>query len=229
MGSIWDDTIEGFNKFIKDQQKVPGDATLSLTQFDDEYEPNFMDVPLDEVPMLNRQNYQPRGGTALYDAIGKSIADFEQVLSDRKKPDQVLFVIITDGMENRSREMSQSAVKSLLENKFKNDKWQFVYIGANQDAITTARQFGGRSTKSGSASFYATKAGVANTFAALSSSTARHRASGQSVSANYFTDDERNAMTSDVEVPDSMTAAGFVVPDGSVQKSGVVTPKKKVK
>src|SRR5690606_9280578 len=126
----------GFNAFLADQQKIETPAVLSLYQFDDHYEPNYEKAALSEAKPLNTETYVPRGSTALLDAIGRTINAVEA-----RKPAKAVIVIITDGHENASREFSATKIKAMIDEKTAAG-WSFVYLGANQDAITVASQYG---------------------------------------------------------------------------------------
>jgi uncharacterized protein YegL len=151
MQSVRTDTIGGVNKFIEEQQKVPGEATFSLFQFDHEYERVLNAVPIRSAKQLTPETYAPRGNTCLYGAIGCAIHETGErlkSLAESDRPEKVVFVIVTDGEENSSHkhEWSQkhtaASIKETIERQSSTYKWQFVYIGANQDAITNAQSIG---------------------------------------------------------------------------------------
>lgn len=123
-------TVGGFNQFIRDQQDMPGSANVTLVQFDDQYEVVHDAVALPDVPELNCQTFVPRGSTALLDAIGKAING----CAARFRNNKVIFVILTDGLENASKEYKREQICDLIKQREANG-WTFVYIGANQDAI----------------------------------------------------------------------------------------------
>ena len=109
MHSIREDAIGGFNVFLEDQKAVPGEAFLTLVQFDHEYVVTIEAMDIKEVSHLTHKTYEPRGSTALLDAIGKSIASTKKLidgLSENARPKEVIFVIITDGGENASKKYS---------------------------------------------------------------------------------------------------------------------------
>ena len=134
-------TIRGFNKFLDEQIKVDGLAALSLYQFDDEFEKVYSEQPIQNATRLSITNFCPRGQTALYDAIGKAVHETDERLSKLpERPSKVGFVIITDGFENASEEYDLKGVQALIQN-FK-EKWQFVYLGADDLAIGTAIELG---------------------------------------------------------------------------------------
>lgn len=143
MASIKADTIGGVNQFITDQQKIPGECCLTLVQFDSV---NPQEVVLDASPiadakLLTDATFQPRGNTPLYDAVGLGIVRCGERLSktlESDRPNKVIFVIVTDGEENSSREYNRKRVFDLIDVQTTQFNWQFVYIGANHDALKAA-------------------------------------------------------------------------------------------
>jgi hypothetical protein len=136
MGSIMDATVKGFNTFINEQKNAEGKAFITLIQFDDRYEINYKSTPVEEViDLVVGETFVPRGMTALHDAIGKTINELN---TDR----DVTFVIITDGEENSSREYTGEAVKKMIKSCENDKQWKFVYLGANQDAVIVAKNYG---------------------------------------------------------------------------------------
>ena len=136
----------GFDSFIAEQRKVADESgarvTVSLYQFDNEYETVYSRKPLKDVPPLV---HNPRSATALHDAIGRTIdakgIEFRKMPKARR-PDKVLFLIMTDGHENASVEYSGNKVKSMVQHQQEKYAWDFVFIGANQDAVLTAQHLG---------------------------------------------------------------------------------------
>ena len=142
MESVKSDTIGGFNSFLADQQKEDSPATLSLVQFDHEYETVYENLNIKDVQKLTEATFQPRGRTALRDAIGRTINSVGQRLSDTleiDRPDNVLIVILTDGFENASREFNVQQIGEMVQHQQDVYNWQFLFIGANQDAILSAQ------------------------------------------------------------------------------------------
>jgi hypothetical protein len=136
MGSIRDEAIESFNGFLAEQRTLEGEASVSLVQFDHEYEPNFEGVPLPDVPYLSPREYRPRGRTALLDAIGQSIVRTEARLDRfRHQPELIVFVILTDGYENASCEYTRQNIFDMIRGRETRCGWRFIFLGANQDAI----------------------------------------------------------------------------------------------
>ena len=142
MSAIADDTVGGFAAFVRDQRSVAGRCRLSLAQFDDSYERVYAAVDIQDVPPLD---LQPRGSTALHDAmirlIGEAGAELAALPEDQR-PGTVLVAVLTDGHENSSREATGAMVKELVERQQRQWGWQFTYLGANQDAVLTAHGLG---------------------------------------------------------------------------------------
>jgi uncharacterized protein YegL len=170
MKSIRDDTIGGVNVFLDQQKLLPGEATFSLFQFDNIYEVVVDNKLIKDVQPLTRETFVPRGCTALLDAIGKTINNVGNKLSalaDDQRPEKVLVAIVTDGEENSSVEFTRSKVFDMINHQKDVYKWEFIYLGANQDAIAAGSSFG---INAGSCLNYeATSAGVTKSFASFTS------------------------------------------------------------
>lgn len=137
-GSMWtvsDDALGGINQFIKDQKKETGKANLTLILFDNHYEVVYDRVPIKDVEPLD--SYEPRGSTALLDAVGKATTTMYkhiQDLPENEKPDNVIITIMTDGQENDSKEYTKGSLKSLIEART-SDGWNYVYLSADENAF----------------------------------------------------------------------------------------------
>lgn len=168
MESCKESTVTGFNEFIRNQKKIPGEATVKLVQFDDQYETVF-DKPLKDCPELNQSTFVPRGSTALLDAQGRTIVELGQELAalpEQERPSKVIVVTLTDGQENASKEYTLDKIGEMIREQRDKYNWDFVFLGANQDAIATAAAM---SIPLPSAMSYSTsKAGIAATMAAVS-------------------------------------------------------------
>ena len=139
------DTIGGFNSMIEKQKGVEGEALVSTVLFDNQMEVIHDRVKLSDIPKLTRKEYFTRGSTALLDAIGHSIKHIENIYKYAREediPEKTLFMVTTDGYENASREFSYNDVKKLIDDKKANSNWDFVFIGANIDAVNEASKFG---------------------------------------------------------------------------------------
>lgn len=140
-----DDTIGGFNKFLDDQKAAPGTATISLHQFDHEFQTLINAKDIKSAEHLSSKTFVPRGQTALLDAIGRSIKDTGSRLensTEHERAEKVVFVIITDGMENASHEFSHSKIKEMIEHQKTKYSWEFVFLGAELDAKGVATDIG---------------------------------------------------------------------------------------
>lgn len=141
MSSMIEPAISGFNQLIQDQQQAPGKANFTLVLFDDRYEVPFESVPISEVVELDTTTFVPRGSTALLDAIGRTIDEVGERLKripKAERPGQVIIAILTDGQENASERFSWNAVSKKIQHQTDKYQWQFLFLGANQDAIATA-------------------------------------------------------------------------------------------
>ena len=145
MGAIQRDAIGGFNTFLESQKKLPGNASLTFVQFDTEYEVVHENKPLADVPPLDSKTFVPRGATALLDAVGKTIKSVDERLAAASKknlPDKVIFVILTDGEENSSKEYTLSKVNKMITDQKSMHSWEFIFLAANQDAFAEALKLG---------------------------------------------------------------------------------------
>jgi hypothetical protein len=144
MSSIINEAIGGFNQFLKEQRELPDEASITVALFDNQYELLYNNVDIKETKDLTRAEWSPRGMTALYDAIGRTINDVKaahEKLKKKDRPDKVLVCIVTDGEENSSREFRLSDIEKLIKDCEKDD-WAFVYLAANQDAFEVGTGFG---------------------------------------------------------------------------------------
>ncbi len=145
MGGLESDTIGGFNSMLNKQKKEDGRAYVSTVLFDHETEVLHDRVPIEKVPELTDKDYTVRGCTALLDAIGSAIhhiGNVHKYARPEDVPEHTMFVIITDGMENASKRYSGREIKRKIEKEKSKYGWEFLFIGANIDAIATARNFG---------------------------------------------------------------------------------------
>lgn len=151
MSGLEQQTIDGFNKFISTQKEKNPNSRITLVLFSSDYEEVYVSKHIDEVTPLTSQVYYTTGMTALNDAIGKSINTVSakvSELADQEKPGKVIFVIVTDGHENSSSEFSSSVIQEMITEKTGKEQWEFVYLGANQDAISVGANLGIDATRS---------------------------------------------------------------------------------
>jgi len=145
MSGLESDTIGGYNAMLKKQQQEPGEATVTTVLFDDEYQLLHDRINIKGISPITEKEYFVRGTTALLDAIGKTIHKIhnaQQNTSHEHRADKVLFVITTDGRENASREYTYPKIKEIVERQKAKYGWEFIFLGANIDAIATAAGLG---------------------------------------------------------------------------------------
>lgn len=168
MYNLVSDTVGGYNSMIDKQRGEEGEASVTTVLFDDRYEVLFDNVDVKKVSELTDKEYYARGMTALLDAIGKTI---NQVAARHKNsvdsavPAKTVVVIITDGMENASREYKLPTVKAMIEKQKKEFGWEFVFMGANIDAISVAGSMGIDASRA--ANYHADGIGTAANFVAV--------------------------------------------------------------
>lgn len=181
MRTILTDTIGGFNAFVNEQKKAPGECAMTLVQFDADGGKSLIDTiyeskPIAEVPDLI---LEPRGWTPLLDAIGTTVTKIGKRYADtpeEKRPGKVIFMIITDGAENVSKEFDRAQIKKLIEEQTKVWKWEFTYLGANVDAFAEAASIGIPTLSA--ASFSHDSQGTRESYASLGSNVLRSRSGG---------------------------------------------------
>lgn len=145
MGGLESDTIGGFNAMLKEQQAVEGDAVVTTVLFDDKYELLHDRIDIRAVAPLTDKDYTVRGSTALLDALGRTIYKIRAVqkhTAENYRAEKVLFVVITDGQENASREYSAERIKRRIERQREKYGWEFIFFGANMDAVMEAGKLG---------------------------------------------------------------------------------------
>ena len=145
MDGLESDTIGGYNAMLKEQKKTDGEAFITTVLFDDGYEILCDHINLNAAKPITEKEYFVRGTTALLDAIGKSIQkiiNIQRTTSEDEKAEKVLFIITTDGLENASREYSLSKLRAMIEKQKNMYGWEFIFLGANIDAVSEAEKFG---------------------------------------------------------------------------------------
>lgn len=184
MASIRDDMVGGLRALLEEQQKLPGFITIDLVQFDDTIETVYQMASPDNVTI----SLEPRGRTALHDAIGLGVNGFSQridALPAHAQPRAVQVVVVTDGLENASTEYSAKQVKELVTAKQDDPRWDFMFLGANQDAVLSGEHLGFR--QDSSMTFAAQGAPVRN----VSQAASRYIRDRRSGTRRGFTTDER--------------------------------------
>ena len=145
MNGLEKDTIGGYNSLLEKQRKANGEVMISTILFDDCIEVLHNRVPLDEIKDITEEEYYVRGCTALLDAIGLTIQNIkkqQECMTQEERPGKTLFIITTDGMENSSHRYTYSAIKELIDCQKEGFGWEFLFLGANMDAIAEAGRFG---------------------------------------------------------------------------------------
>jgi uncharacterized protein YegL len=145
MSGLESDTIGGYNSLLEKQKATPGKAFISTILFNNCSEVIHDRLDLQKVPLMSEREYCAQGCTALLDAIGgaiKHIGNIHKYAREEDRPDNTLFVITTDGMENSSRIYSYEHIKKLIEMEKEKYGWEFIFLGANIDAIEVASRFG---------------------------------------------------------------------------------------
>ncbi len=178
MSGLEDDTIGGYNSMVEKQKKERGEALITTVLFDDKYELLHDRNNLKEISPITDREYYVRGSTALLDAIGMTINKIVNVMRHTAKEEQasnVMFVIITDGMENSSMEYGYEHIRKMIEHQKKKYEWEFIFLGANIDAVETAQRFG--INKDRAANYHADGEGTRLNYKVVSDTVSGFRAS----------------------------------------------------
>lgn len=190
MASVQDATIDGFNEYINSLKDDGGKFKVSLTLFDSDIggklrlEKRYDAVNVDDVEPLTRETYQPNGGTPLHDAFCMTLKDMKD-----RSDEKYLFVVLTDGMENTSKEYKAKDMKNLKAKFEAKENWTFVYLGANQDAFATSSAYG--FTTQNTSNFNTTSKGVGTTFDVLSVATRSYSAAPSMASSVFYTSEQQ--------------------------------------
>jgi uncharacterized protein YegL len=203
MNVVRDATISGFNEFVEGQRKTPGEANITLIQFDTEnaYEVVF-DKPIADCPNLTVETYVPRGGTPLHDTLGRTITQLGAKLGkmpETERPAKVVIVIMTDGLENSSKEYNAPQIAEMIRHQRETYKWQFLFLGANQDAILTGERLAIPAVNS--VSYAHNRVGTHNVMAATATNVGNYRRTGQSVTMSYTATQRKEAIEEDEKKP----------------------------
>tara|TARA_R110000765_G_scaffold7963_2_gene25957 strand:- start:1266 stop:1892 length:627 start_codon:yes stop_codon:yes gene_type:complete len=188
MGAIREDMEGGIKGFITEQQKLEGETRITYCQFDTEYELVFENKIAADVKDIA---IVPRGMTALVDAVGRSINEVGERLAktDKKdRPEKVIFLVITDGMENSSRELSAEKVKEMVQHQEDEYNWEFVFLGSNIDAVAVGATMGFQ--QKGSMTYDSNTVGVTN---ALNSVTCYASTTRSGMKASFSAEDRTAA------------------------------------
>jgi hypothetical protein len=208
MQHLTNDTIGSFNTFLSEQKAVPGEAAFTLCRFNTDYSLIHDFVKLGGVPDLDSKSYAPSGGTALLDAMGvtiESVGTKLAALDESERPSKVIFLIITDGHENSSTRFSAAKIKEMVEHQKEKYSWEFVFMGANIDAITAGASLGidARNTMN----YTASAAGTTKLYSTVSENMIAYRSSGNTSSRSDFL----SGSSTTTVVPQTITSATTTV------------------
>ena len=169
MSGLEADTIGGFNSMIAKQKQEEGEALVSVVLFDDKMDVISDRVPVQKVEAMTEKQYFVRGSTALLDAMGRAInhiGNVHKYAREEDVPEKTIFVITTDGMENSSREYTYEKVRGMVERQQERWGWEFIFLGANMDAVKEASKFGIQASRA--ASYECDAAGTMLNFSTIS-------------------------------------------------------------
>lgn len=179
MGGLESDTIGGYNSMLEKQKAVKGECRITTVLFDNNYEILHDRIDIGAVSPMTDKEYQVAGSTALLDAIGRTInkiVNVQKNTADDYRAKRVMFVIITDGYENSSREYTAEKVKEMIDKQKDKYSWEFIFLGANIDAVQTAGHFGISPDRA--IDYIADSQGTELNYAVLASTIAKYRTSG---------------------------------------------------
>lgn len=179
MEGLEKDTIGGFNSMLKEQQAVEGEAVITTVLFDNRYELLYDRIDIRAVSPLTEKNYTVGGNTALLDALGKTICkirDVQEHTAENYRAEKVLFIIITDGEENASHEYSAERIKTRIEYQKQKYGWEFIFFGANMDAVMEAGKLGIAADRA--QNYCADAVGTSVAYTAMSAFSTAYRGSG---------------------------------------------------
>jgi uncharacterized protein YegL len=228
MHKLRNEVVDGFNKLIAEQREEKSPCWVSLVQFDDRYEETFLDVPLEDVPLLTALMYEPRGYTALFDALGRAITSLgtridRLAIGDR--PEKVIVIVHTDGEENSSKERRPAEIRALVKEQQEEGGWLFVFSGANIDAFQAGGDVG--VARGATAGFVGSSVGVQALYSSTSAAVLRSRTSEpehykqmRTGGMAFFNENEVSAMAAGDSSLLSGASSGAVPPLPSVVVSG---------
>ena len=177
MGHLRQDTIGGFNTFLSEQKKSSGKAKFTLVQFDDLYQIDYDGVDIQSVKDLTEETYQPRGNTALLDAVGKTIVTVGERLAklkEEERPGQVIFLIVTDGQENWSKEYKvASVIADMVKHQTEKYNWIFTFLGGGDAAFSQGALMG--FSANNTYNYSANHGGTSNLYKSVSKGVSRRR------------------------------------------------------
>lgn len=191
MAGLEKDTIGGFNALIGKQRKLPGEVRVTTVLFNQGYELLHDRISLEDMSPLTEADYEVGGMTALLDAVGSTIQKINNVQKSKMQgqADKVLFVITTDGLENSSCEYNYKKIDEMIAAKKKTAGWEFIFLGANIDAVATARKFG--VDEEHAVNYHADAEGTELNYQVLSEAVSSFRA-GQKIDREWKRDIEKD-------------------------------------
>ena len=191
MGGLESDTIGGFNGMIEKQRKEEGEALVSVVLFDDVSEVVYDRVPIAKVEPMTDKQYYVRGCTALLDAVGGAIhhiGNVHKYARGEDVPEKTIFIITTDGMENASRQYTYEKVRQMIERQKEKYNWEFLFLGANIDAVREAGRFGIQASRA--VKYEHDGAGTRKNFCVLSNIVGRARGADSAAQMSAMFDEE---------------------------------------
>lgn len=189
MSGLESDTIGGYNSLLDKQKKEAGECIITTVLFDDKYELLHDRINIKGVVPITGKEYFVRGSTALLDAIGHTInkiGNVQKHTAEEERAEKVMVVITTDGMENASREYDYDKVRQMIERQKENYGWEFIFLGANMDAVETAARFGIGADRT--ANYHADSAGVRLNYKVVSEAVSGFRADSAPIRADWKKD-----------------------------------------
>ena len=186
MGGLESDTIGGYNSMLRKQRETEGEVLVSTVLFDDRSEVLYDRIPLEKMPQMTEKEYYVRGCTALLDAVGGAIhhiGNVHKYAREEDRPEKTIFVITTDGLENASREYTYDRVKQMVERQKEKYGGEFLFLGANIDAIKTAGRFGIRPERA--ANYNSDREGTQLNYTVLAETVCAMRASAAPIGAGW--------------------------------------------
>ena len=185
MSHLVNDTIGGFNTFLREQKAIPGEATLTLALFNHDYKLVHDGVSLKDVPELTTFTYKPSGTTALLDAVGRTVDTMGRKFASMKeedRPSKVVVLIMTDGEENASSDYKHARIKEMVAHQQEKYGWSFAFIGANIDSFAVGSSMG--LSKGSTYSYASNSVGTQSLYSSMSAGTTNFRRSKMAANFN---------------------------------------------
>lgn len=198
MGGLESDTIGGYNSLIDKQKREEGEAIVSTVLFDDRVEFLYDRISLDKINPMTDKDYYVRGCTALLDAMGMAIRHIKKAqknMNEEDRPEKTLFIITTDGQENSSKKYTYEKVKKMVEKSKVKRGWEFLFLGANIDAIEEANKFG--IAKERAVNFKCDKKGTAINYRVLGETLSKVRSCSADVMCETLSSDWKKEIEED--------------------------------